>query len=745
MKKDGSLDTFIGEVIGVIYRNDETGYTVMKIRTTEGLRITVVGTCIPVSEGHQIKAIGVVRNNKTYGDQVVAEDICILPPSKLDGIKKFLSSGLIKGLGPTTAEAIIDVYGLDTLSIMEYPIKLAKVRGISLTKAMNFAREYMNLKKLQDTMMFLQELGISVNMSLRIYNHYFENSIEIVRKNPYKLVDDIEGIGFATADRIGQNLGIEKDSEFRIEAAISYCLKKSANMSGNAFLFENDLYRETLDVLSVNSEDIGEKIRDVLGDMILLGTVIRYETKMGAAIMHKSIYNVEKKIASKLADLRDRARLINIDPTEAISLYEARNKIKLHEKQVEAIEDTFEHGVHIITGGPGTGKTTIIKCIISIFADLGLDVALCAPTGRAAKRMSQATGSDASTIHRLLGYSVDAGGTMRFVYNENRPLPYDVVIVDEVSMLDEPIMYHLISALEDGTRLVLVGDKDQLPSVGIGCVLHDLIESGFFGVSFLTHIYRQAETSGIVVNAHRINNGLMPSLDNKSPDFFYDEKNNSVDIANTVMDLVLNRLPTFLDCTPRDINVLCPMKRGTAGITALNARLQKALNPYSKEKKEFKHGEVIYREGDKVMQIVNDYEMTWFVTHEHYVENGCGVFNGDVGIIEKVNYATNEFTIHFDDDKISNYSFSQADEITLAYAVTIHKSQGSEFDNVVLALDASYLMQTRNLLYTGVTRAKNIVVLVGAIPTIQKMIANNETLKRNSLLTQLLIEEFGNL
>ena len=745
MIKDSSPEMFEGEIIGITYRNEETGYTVMKIRTTEGLRITCVGTTIPLSEGQQVKVTGVVKTNKTYGDQIVADEICVLPPSKKEGIKKFLGSGLIKGLGPGTAEAIVNTYGEDTLNVMEYPIKLAKIRGISLQKATEFAKQFQSLKRLQDSMIFLQDLGITINLALKIYNHYLEKCIDIVRTNPYQLVDDIDGVGFTIADRIGANLGIKKDSEFRIEAAIAYCLKKTASISGNAYLYEKDLYKEAFDILNVNTSNIYEKIKEVLDDMILRGSVIRYDTKSGVAVMHISIYKIERRIARKLADLRDRARLINIDATQAIRQYEFKAGIKLHENQFDAIQETFDHGIHIITGGPGTGKTTIIKCIISIFEDLGLDVALCAPTGKAAKRMSQATGRDASTIHRLLCFNVDMAGNYSFAYNERRPLPYDVIIVDEVSMVDEPLLDALLRATEDGTRVVLVGDKDQLPSVGIGCVLHDLISCGYFGVSYLTHIYRQTEGSYITVNAHRINNGEMPYLDNNSNDFFFVERFGGMEIADTVMDLILNKLPKKLNVDPRDINVLCPMKRGSAGINALNTRLQRALNPFALGKREFKHGETIYREGDKVMQIANDYQQSWVLVHDSYVENGMGVFNGDSGIIQSINMATMQFTIQFDDGKIAVYPFGNVDKITLAYAVTIHKSQGSEFDNVIMAMDASYLMLTRNLLYTGVTRAKNIVYIVGATETLRRMIANNETLKRNSLLIPLLVEEFGNL
>ena len=413
----------------------------------------------------------------------------------------------------------------------------------------------------------------------------------------------------------------------------------------------------------------------------------------------------------------------------------------MHQNQVAAVKEAIENGVQIVTGGPGTGKTTIVKCILRLFKNLGQKVALCAPTGRAAKRLSQATGEDAKTIHRMLDLDYK-NGEGHFTYNENTRLPFDVVIVDEVSMVDEYVFNALINAMERGSRLVLVGDKDQLASVGVGNVLNDLIKCGKFNVSYLTQIYRQSEKSKIVPNAHKINDGIMPDMDNKSDDFFFEEKNTSDEICQNTIALVTKRLPSYLNMKPSDIQVLCPMKRGSAGTINLNRELQAVINPPSHLKKEVKRGDCIFREGDKVMQLQNNYQQEWTVTNGTRIERGSGVFNGDIGVVESINTQIMQFTVRFDDDKVSIYEYSDIDQLTLAYAVTIHKSQGCEFDAVVIALDANYMLQTRNLLYTAVTRAKKIVVISGARKTVQRMIQNNETARRYSLLLELIQREW---
>ena len=730
-----------GEIKTVIFASQDTGYTVLDMRCEDSV-FTVVGIFPPVSEGQNIRVEGKFQVRTMYGKQFFADKVWVYEPNKLDGIKKFLGSGLISGLGPVTAESIVNMFGVDSLEAMKHPMELAKVRGISLKRATEFGMNYVKIKKMQDAIMFLQDLGITINMALRIYKTYDVKTVDNVRKNPYMLVDDVDGIGFATADRIAGELGIEKNSDYRICAAISYLLKDAALKGGHNYLPENELVSNAIALLSIDSDNIEERVRDNLQDMVLMGDLVRYDAKGHIAILLKKNFNTEKNIARKLLQLQQEAGDFRVDVANEVARFEKEAGFELHPNQVSAVKEAIENGVQIVTGGPGTGKTTIVKCILKLFKDLGQRVTLCAPTGRAAKRLSQATGEDAKTIHRMLDLDYK-NGEGHFTYNENTRLPFDVVIVDEVSMVDEYVFNALINAMERGSRLVLVGDKDQLASVGVGNVLNDLIKCGKFNVSYLTQIYRQSEQSKIVPNAHKINNGVMPDLDNKSNDFFYEEKNSSEEICQSTLGLVTKRLPKYLNMKPADIQVLCPMKRGSAGTINLNRELQKSINPPSPYKKEVKHGDCIYREGDKVMQLVNNYQQEWSQTVGMRVERGSGVFNGDIGVIESINTQIMQFTVRFDDDKVSIYEYSDIDQLTLAYAVTIHKSQGCEFDAVVIALDANYMLQTRNLLYTAVTRAKKLVVISGAKKTISRMIQNNETARRYSLLLNLIEEEYA--
>ena len=729
-----------GEIKDVIFASADTGYTVLDMRCEDSV-FTVVGIFPPVSEGMNIRVEGKFQTRTTYGKQFCAEKVWVSAPSKLEGIKKFLGSGLISGLGPVTAQSIVDTFGVDSLEMMKYPMELAKVRGISLKRATEFGMNYAKVQKMQDAVMFLQNLGISVNMSLRIYRTYDVKTVDNVRKNPYMLVDDVDGIGFATADRIAGELGIEKDSDYRICAAITYLLKEAATKSGHNYLPENELLGSAIALLNIDCDNIEERVRDNMMDMVMLGDLVRYETKEHVAILLKKNFNTEKNIARKLLQLRHEASDFRVDVAYEVARFEKEAGFSLHENQIAAVKETIENGVQIVTGGPGTGKTTIVKCILKLFKDLGQRVALCAPTGRAAKRLSQATGEEAKTIHRMLDLDYK-NGEGHFAYNENTRLPVDVVIVDEVSMVDEYVFSALVNAMERGSRLVLVGDKDQLASVGVGNVLNDLIQCGKFNVSYLTQIYRQSDKSKIVTNAHRINSGVMPEIDNKSSDFFFEEKNTSEEICANTIALVTRRLPKYLNVAPSEIQVLCPMKRGVAGTINLNRELQKIINPPSPYKKEVKRADCIYREGDKVMQLQNNYQQEWVQSDGLKTVRGSGVFNGDIGVIESINTQIMQFTVRFDDDKVSVYEYSDVEQLTLAYAVTIHKSQGCEFDAVVIALDANYMLQTRNLLYTAVTRAKKLVVISGAKKTIQRMIQNNETARRYSLLIDLIEQEW---
>lgn len=730
-----------GEIKDLIFRSEETGYTVLDMRCEDSL-FTVVGTFPPLSVGQNIKVDGKFQSRMMYGKQFVADKIWVYEPNKLDGIKHFLASGLIYGLGPVKAQAIVDEFGVDSLRAMSYPVELAKVKGISLKQATEFCMSFSKLQKMQDAIMFLQNLGIPINLALKIYKKYDTLTVGKVKNNPYLLIDDIAGVGFQTADRIAGELGIAKDSDYRICAAVTYLLKDASSKLGHNYLPYEDLVASAVRLLALE-EDVEQRVRDNIGDMVLLGDLVKYDTGEHIAIMLKNSFLTEKTIAMRLLQIQTEAADFRADVDYEIKRFESEQGITLHEKQVAAVKDAIENGVQIITGGPGTGKTTIVKCILRLFKNLKQSVALCAPTGRAAKRLSQATGEEAKTIHRLIEL---AWGDEEFEREfdpdvDNNHLLEDVVIVDEVSMVDEYVFCALLQAMKRGARLILVGDKDQLASVGAGNVLHDLIASKDFNVSYLTQIYRQSETSKIVPNAHKINDGIMPDLDNKSSDFFFEENQSADDICATTLALVTKRLPKYLGVKPQEIQVLCPMKRGSAGIYNINRELQKIINPPSPMKREVKHGDFVFREGDKVMQVVNNYELSWRQTSDFRVDQGKGVFNGDIGVIESINPQTLQFTVRFDDDKVAVYASDNLDELVLAYAVTIHKSQGSEFDAVVIALDANYMLQTRNLLYTAVTRAKKLVVIAGAKTTIARMIRNNETARRYSLLENLIAEE----
>lgn len=728
-----------GEVKVIIFRSEDTGYTVADVVTEELGTVTMVGTFPPVSAGQMVKAAGKFQNRTSYGSQFLVDKVWVSAPSRVDGIKKFLSSGLIKGLGPATAEAIVAQFGVDTLNVMKRPMELVKVKGISLKKAIDFGMEYMNIEKIQDSIMYLQNLDITINLALKIYAVYGETSISRVKNNPYDLISDIDGVGFYTADKIAEKVGIAKDSDFRIQAAVIHVLNEASKNQGHNYLPKDELKALTFELLNGSCDDLEEKIGFALEDLSYLGKTVEYETADHVAVLTRKIFAMEKAIAKKLMRLQNEQELIKVDVNDYVDLFEKIEGITFHANQRAAVGAAVTNGTQIITGGPGTGKTTIIKCILKMFDNLKKEVVLCAPTGRAAKRMSEATGKPAKTIHRLLELEWEEG-LKGFKYNEDNPLTADVVIVDEVSMVDEFVFYSLLVALKRGARLILVGDKDQLASVGAGNVLHDLIESNLFSVNYLTQIYRQSEKSQIVPNAHRINSGEMPIIDNKSSDFFFEEETESLNICNRTIGLVTKRLPSFINTAPINIQVLCPMKRGYAGTINLNRELQKLINPYSTSKREIKYGEGLFREGDKVMQIANDYQMSWAQGDSY----GKGVFNGDLGLITQIDPKEYIVTVEFEDGRISTYKHDDLENLVLAYATTIHKSQGSEFDCVVIALDANYMLRTRNLLYTAVTRAKKCVVIVGAKNTIRQMVSHSETVKRYSLLQELMHKEIEN-
>ena len=727
-----------GEIVKVIFTSSETGYTVLDMKCEDSI-FTVVGTFPPVSEGQMISVEGSFKMKTQYGKQFLAERISISQPSRITGIVKFLSSGLIHGLGPVTAEAIVNMYGVETLEKMKYPMEIAKVRGVSLKKATDFCMSFVKLQKMQDAIIFLQKLGITINLALKIYKVYESKTEDNVRKNPYMLVDDIDGVGFTTADRIAGELGIKKDSDYRICAAITYLLKEAATRSGHNYLPDSELVQATLQLLALECENPEERVRDNIEDMIMLGDLVRYDTGEHIAIMLKKNYYIERNIARKLLQLRQEASDFRVDADDEIKRFEKTAGFELHKNQAEAVKASIENGVHIVTGGPGTGKTTIVKCILNLFKNLGQRVALCAPTGRASKRLGEATGEDAKTIHRLLDLDF-TGGKGHFNYNEDTRLAADVVIVDEVSMCDEYVFYALVRSIKKGGRLILVGDKDQLPSVGAGNVLADIISCDMIPINYLTRIYRQSDDSLIIENAHKVNSGVMPTLDNKSKDFFFDSQTDTSVMLSNVINLTVKRLSSFAGITPKDIQVLCPTKKGVLGVENINVEMQKVLNPPDKEKNEIRSGVNIFRTGDKIIHLVNNYQMEWYSEDGG---SGSGVFNGDIGYITYIDKSAPSMKVEFDDGRIATYKQENFDELTLAYAISIHKSQGSEFPAVIITASGGnpYLM-TRNLLYTAITRAKSFVVIEGTKESVAKMVKNDYTAKRNTMLAQFICGAF---
>lgn len=717
--------TIIGNVIGIIYANEENGYSVLEFEADNRF-FTAVGIFPIVGEGEMLSLTGEFKDNPKFGQQFVVEQVEFVKPDDIKSIKKYLSSGLFKGIGEKLADQIVNYFGTYTMDIIENsPHELKKVSGIGDVKLLDIMQSYLENKEMKESIFFLQKLDISMNLALKIYRFYGETTISAVKNNPYILVKDIDGVGFFTADKIAIILGIEKDSPFRMQAAIYQTLTDAALRNGHTCLPDNILICEAAKLLKTNDNKL---ITDCLANMEAIKVAKIDNFNMVATQVN---YNTEKAIATKLLALNSTVNKWNFDINKELVNYEKTSGIKLHSMQKNAINSVFENGVSVITGGPGTGKTTIIKGIANILTSHNLNVGLCAPTGRASKRMTAATGMEAKTIHRLLG--LDGSGIDKFLQNESNPLELDALIVDEISMADIYIFHALLKAIPYGARLILVGDKDQLPSVSCGNILSDVISSELINVVYLTEIYRQSKESMIVVNAHKINLGEMPETVG-AKDFFIDNKNDSLDILNAVCSMTKSRIPKFLDVNTKDIQVLAPVKKGIVGVENLNLELQKTLNP---EGKEFKYKDTVFRTGDKVMQMVNNYTTEW-VKNGIYQESGKGVFNGDIGYVLEV--MDDKLMVEFEDGKIVTYKGSDFDELSLAYCVSVHKSQGSEFDVVIIVVHGgNYMLLTKNLLYTAVTRAKKMVVLIGSEENIRKMIRNNYTAKRYSLLKHFML------
>ncbi|HAZ37842.1 MAG TPA: ATP-dependent RecD-like DNA helicase, partial [Clostridiaceae bacterium] len=729
-----------GVVDQIVYKNDDNGYVVLKLKTKDDL-IAAVGYVPFITEGQRIKIEGEWVIHPTFGQQVKIKSCEEILPSNIEGIERYLSSGLIPGIGPVTAKNIVKKFGEDSLDIIEMnPGKLKEVDGIGEKKAFAISEAFKEQRELKNVMVFLQTYGVSTAYGIKIFKKYGQNTINTVRENPYKLCEDISGIGFKTADRIARNLGMPLNSIERAKAGIKYILY-SFTANGHTYLPMKNLLFESKRLLNIPEEIIKEAVSISAASKDI---VIEGEEYSSTNVYLSSFYYAELGVARRLIEISlsgTEKNLYGID--EEINSYEKENNIEFADEQRQAITAGVKEGLCIITGGPGTGKTTIIKCMIRIFEKMGLTVVLGAPTGRAAKRITETTGREAKTIHRLLEMEfISSDDSPSFVRDEGNPIEADVIIIDEASMIDILLMNSLLKALAPGAKLILVGDVDQLPSVGPGNVLRDMIESKVITTVRLRHIYRQADESLITVNAHRINDGEMPFLNDRDKDFFFIQKNANHEIVDEILDLIKNRLPFFKDGFDpiKDMQILSPTRKGEIGIYNLNKRIQEILNPPSKDKAERDLKDFIFREGDKVMQIKNNYNLEWTKINGSGEASGTGVFNGDIGYIKEIDNENKRLLVVFDDDRQVYYDFINLDELELAYAITIHKSQGSEFKVVLIPI--SYgppMLMTRNLIYTAVTRAKDLVVLVGLKQALYVMINNNTITERFSNLKQRII------
>ena len=737
-----------GYVEHIIYRNTENGYSVLNL-VSDGEETTVVGTFHYISEGELLELEGEYTEHPLYGQQFHMERFEVKVPQDALAMERYLGSGAIKGIGAALAARIVRRFGAKTFEIMERePERLTEIKGISERKAREIAEQMEEKRELRQAMVFLQEYGISVNLAVKVYERYGQEIYRIIKENPYRLAEDIAGVGFRTADEIAKKVGIREDSDFRIRSGLLYTLL-GASSEGHTCLPEELLLRKAAELLRVPAEAVERHLNDLSMDRKLVRKIFSdAEGRERTFVYSSAAYYAELSTAVMLSRLNLTLETSDTEIDTLLHRVSRQSKIELDERQKEAVSEAVKHGVLILTGGPGTGKTTTINAMIRYFEAEGLEILLAAPTGRAAKRMTEATGCQARTIHRMLelsGGPESAGGRASFMKNEDDPLEADVIIIDEMSMVDLYLMQALLKAVVPGTRLILVGDVNQLPSVGPGSVLQDLIRSKAFLVVRLTKIFRQAAESDIIVNAHKINRGERIVLDNKSRDFFFLQRQDPNVILRVVLALVQEKLPRYVNAQPSDIQVLTPMRKGALGVENLNRVLQRYLNPAAPDKPElpFGHGSAggedgenqkgVLRTGDKVMQIRNNYQLEWEVRNRYgiAVDRGLGVFNGDMGIVRGINSFAEEVTVEFDEGRMVSYPYKQLDELELAYAVTVHKSQGSEYPAVVIPLLAGPRpLMNRNLLYTAVTRARSCVTLVGSAGTFQAMVDNGTEQKR---------------
>lgn len=728
-----------GFVDHIVFRNEDNGYTVLSLIVEEE-ELTCVGTFALIHEGEYIEAEGTYSTHPVYGEQFQVESFLLKEPEDLMSMERYLGSGAIKGIGAALASRIVRRFKEDTFRIMEEePERLAEVKGISLRKSGEIANQVVAMKDQRQAIMFLQQYGITLQMSVKLYQQYRMKIYEIIQTNPYQLAEDVSGIGFKIADEIAEKAGIKRDSEFRIRSGILYTLLQ-ASMDGHTYLPEEELTMRARALLLVEESRIEEQYMDLSIDR----KIVRKEAKDGIHVYAAVYDTMENNVAVMLHQLNLYYDIPDIEIEDRIRKIEKETKMQLDEMQVMAVKEAVRNGLMIITGGPGTGKTTTINTIIHYFEKEGMDIYLAAPTGRAAKRMSETTGCEARTIHRMLELSGAINGNKdEFERNEQNPLETDVIIIDEMSMVDITLMNSLLKAIMAGTRLILVGDVNQLPSVGPGCILKDMIDSNRFPTVKLTKIFRQASQSDIIVNAHKINDGQEVILDNKSKDFFFLKRYDPNVVINVVLQLVYQKMPKYVDADMYEIQVLTPMRKGALGVENLNQVLQKYLNPADPKKEEKEYGTIVFREGDKVMQTKNNYQLEWEINGNYglVIEKGTGIFNGDMGVIKKINHFAETMTIEFDEKRLVEYAFRLLDELELAYAITIHKSQGSEYPAVVIPLlGGPKMLMNRNLLYTAVTRARKCVTLVGNEETFREMEGNLTQQKRYSGLCQRIQE-----